>query len=161
MCFQLFCGRETYTVDTLQHLVLAVTFPVSTGVTDQFEMFTEFYVVYVRSTTEVGKVSLIVNGDISVFQICDQIQFVRIIGEHFQCFFFGNFTANDLFAGFYHFFHLFCDLFNVLITDHIIAKIDIIIESFRNNRSNPELCLWIQMFDCLSHHMGAGMVQCF
>ena len=104
-----------------------------------------------RACTKVCEITLCITGNIAVFQIGNQIQFVAVIFEHFQSFFFGNLMTNDLFTGFGNFFHLFFDCCDILITDNVIAKIDIVVESLCYNRSNPEFCLWIQVFDCLSH----------
>ena len=73
MCIQFFRCWETYAVDTLEHLVLAVALPISTGVADQLEVLAEFYIVYVRSTAEISKIALIVNRDIAILKILDQV----------------------------------------------------------------------------------------
>ena len=161
MCLQLLCGRETYTINSLQHFVFAVTFPVCTRVTDQLEVSAKFYIVYVRSTAQIRKIALIIYGNISIFQIGDQIQFILIILEHFHSLCLRNFTSHDFLSGFCNLFHLFFDLFDILITDYIFPKIYIIVKSLCNNRSNPEFCLWVQMLDCLCHQMCTGMIQCF
>ena len=73
MCVKFFRCWETYAIDTLEHLVLTVTLPVCAGVADQLEVLEEFYIIYMRSTTKVGKIALIVNGNVAILKILDQI----------------------------------------------------------------------------------------
>ena len=53
-----------------------------------------------------------------------------IIFEHFHCFCFGNLTSVNLLAFFADFLHLFLDCCNCFVVDDIIAKVNIIIETF-------------------------------
>ena len=160
MCLKFFRCRETYTINSLQYFVLAVTLPICTGMTDQFKVSAKLYIIYVRSTAQICEISLIINSDVAILQIRNQIQLVLIIFEHFHCFCLGNLTTDNLLSGFCHFLHFFFNLFDILVTDHIIPEIYVIIKSFGNNRSYPELCLWIQMLDCLCHQMCTRMIQC-
>ena len=160
MIFQFFRCRETYTVNSLQHLVLAVALPVSTGMSDQLKVAAKLYIFYVRSTAEIREIPLLIACDISIFQTVDQIQLVLIILEHFLCFFFGDFLTDDSLTGFADLFHFLFDLLDIFIADDSISKIHIIVETLCYNRSYPEFCLWIQMLDRLCHHMGTGMVKC-
>ena len=48
-----------------------------------------------------------------------------------------------------------CQLYcrNIFIPDNIVTEVHIIIETFRNYRTYPELSLRIKMSDCLCHKM--------
>ena len=126
--------------------------------TDQLEVSAKLYIIYVRSTAQIREIALIVYSDISILQIGDQIQLILIILEHFHSLCLRNFAAHDFLSGFCNLFHLFFDLFNILVADNILSKIHIIIKSFGYNRSYPEFGLRIQMLDCLCHQMCTGMV---
>ena len=69
--------------------------------------------------------------------------------------------TNNLLAALGNFLHLYLNGSDIFISDNIVTQIHIIVETFCNNRSNPELSLRIEMFDCLSHQMCTGMVQHF
>ena len=69
--FQLFCGREADTVNSLQHFVLGIALPVSTGMSDELEVAAKLYIIYMRSAAEVGKIALLIAGDVTVFQTVD------------------------------------------------------------------------------------------
>ena len=159
MCFQFLCGREADTIDTLHYVVVGIALPVYAGVFYQFEVLAQLGVVYVRSTAQIGEITLIVYSDVAVFQIADQIQLVHIILEHFHGFCLGNFSSVDFLAFLTDLLHLFFDGGNHFIIDYIVAEIDIIIESFLYHRSYPEFCMRIQMLDSLCHDMGTGMIQ--
>ena len=159
MRFQFLCGREADTVDTLHHVVAGIALPVNAGVFYQFEVLTQLGVVYVRSTAQIGEISLVVYCDVAVFQIADQVQLVHIVLEHFHSFCLGDFSSVDLLAFLADLLHLFFDGSDHFIIDHIVAEIDIIIESFLYHRSYPEFCMRVQMLYCLCHDMGAGMIE--
>ena len=128
--------------------------------TDQLKISAKLYIINMRSTAQVCEITLIVYCDIAIFQIRDQIQLVLIILEHFHGFFLGNLPTDDLLAGFGNFLHFLFNVLDVFITNYIITKINIIIETFCNNRSYPEFGIGIQMLDCLCHQMCTGVVQC-
>ena len=159
MCFQLLSGREADTVDTLHYVVAGIALPIYSGVFYQLEVLAQLGVVYVRSTAQVGKITLIVYGDVAILQIADQIQLVHIILEHFHGFRLGYFSSVDLLAFLTDLLHLFFDSSDHFIVDHIVAEIDIIIEPFLYHRSYPEFRMRVQMLDSLCHDMGAGMIQ--
>ena len=159
MRFQFLCGREADTVDTLHHVVAGIALPVNAGVFYQLEVLTQLGVVYVRSTAQIGEISLVVYCDVAVFQIADQVQLVHIVLEHFHSFCLGDFSSVDLLAFLADLLHLFFDGSDHFIIDHIVAEIDIIIESFLYHRSYPEFCMRVQMLYCLCHDMGAGMIE--
>ena len=129
--------------------------------TEQLEITAELYIIYVRTTAEVCKVSLLIAGNRSIFQLRDQIQLVLIILEHLQSLFLGNLLTDDLLAGLCNLLHFLLNRCDILVTDYVIAKVYVIVKAFCNNRSYPELCLWVQVLDCLCHQMGTGVVQCF
>ena len=140
-------------------MVVGIALPIYSGVFYQFEVLAQLGVVYVRSTAQIGEITLIVYSDVAVFQIADQVQLVHIILEHFHGFCLGNFSSVDLLAFLTDLLHLFFDGSDHFIIDHIVAEIDIIIESFLYHRSYPEFCMRVQMLDSLCHNMGTGMIQ--
>ena len=56
-------------------------------------------------------------------------------------------------------FHFLFDLRQIFITDDIVTEVDIIIETFLNDRTDPELGMRIKMLDGLSHHVGTAVIQ--
>ena len=159
MCFQLLRGREADSVDTLHYVVTGISLPVYSGMFYQLEVLAQLGAVYVRSTTQIGEISLIVYSDVAVFQIADQIQLIHIVLKHFHSFCLGYFSSVDLLAFLADLLHLFFDGSDHFVVDHIVAKIDIIIESFLYHRSYPEFCMRVQMLYCLCHNMCAGMIE--
>ena len=111
----------------------------------QLKVTAELYIIYVRSAAEIGEVALLIASNIAIFQVRNQIQLVFVVLEHLHGLFLGNLLADDLLAGFGHLLHLFLDRGNVLVTDDVVAQINIIIEALRYNRSYPELRLRIQV----------------
>ena len=81
MLFELFRCRETDAVDTLQYMILGITLPVYTGMFYQLEVTAELYVIYMRSTAEICEIALVVAADLTVFEMADQIQLIRIVLE--------------------------------------------------------------------------------
>ena len=160
MLFQLFGSGEAHTVDTLQDMVVGIAFPVHTRMFYQFKIAAELHVVYMRSAAKICEVALIINRDLTIFQIADQIQLVHIVFEQLHSLCLGNLTADDLFTTLGDFFHFFFDSRDIFITDDIITEVNIVVKSFRYHRSYPEFCLGIQVFDSLCHQMSTGMVQC-
>ena len=79
MCLQLLGCRETYTVNTLHHVVVRIALPVHAGIFYQLEILAELCIVHVRSAAEICKIALVVDGDRSVLQITDQIQLVLVV----------------------------------------------------------------------------------
>ena len=113
-----------------------------------------------RSSAKICKISLLIACNISIFQIGNQIKLILIILKHLQCFFLGNLLTDNLKTSLCNLLHFLLDCSQVLFLKYVITKINIIVESFCNNWSYPEFCLWIQMLDRLCHHMGTGMVKC-
>ena len=128
---------------------------------DELKVTAKLYIVYVRSTAEVCEITLLIACDCSILKSIYKIELVLVILEHLKSFFLGYLLADDLLAALGNLLHLFldgCEIF--LASDNVIAEIYIVVESFCNYRSYPELCLWVQMLDSLCHKMCTGMIQC-
>ena len=69
MCLKFFRCWKTYTINSLQHFVLAVTLPVCAGMTDQFEVSAKLYIVYMWSTAQIREITLIIYCNVAIFQI--------------------------------------------------------------------------------------------
>ena len=54
---------EAY-IDTLHYVVVGIALPIYSGVFYQFEVLAQLGVVYVRSTAQIGEITLTVKGDV-------------------------------------------------------------------------------------------------
>ena len=114
-----------------------------------------------RAAAEIGVISLRIAGDdlLVLIHAIDQIELVRIILEHLESFRLRDFMTYNLLAILGKLLHLFLDSRQIFIADHVIAEVHIIIESFFDYRSDPELRLRIQMLHGLCHQMGTAVIE--
>ena len=160
MCLQCFRRRQTYAIDPLQHFIMFVTLPVGATVLEKLEVFQQLGAFHMRPAAEVSKVPLRIHGNrCALFHPFNQINFVGIILELFQCFLSGNLMADNALVILGAFLHFLFNLRKIFVANDILAKIDVIVETFFYNRSDPELGLRIQVFDSLCHQMGTAVVE--
>ena len=83
---QHFLLRESDTVDTCHHLAVFLSPPVSTGNGSQLDSLDRRGSHQVRTTAQVGKRTLRIRSDVTVFQFGNQLTFISfaVIAEHLQ-----------------------------------------------------------------------------
>ena len=158
---QLFLAGECNAVDSLQHLAVTVATPVSAAGLGQLKaiVLDTARVVHVRASAQIGKLTLGVEADDSIFgQVIDQFHLVGLV----QTFHIGN----SLFPG----------LLAALQTDALLANllhlrfnflqmlgseseggIEVIVEAFLDGRTDGQLHLGPQPLDSLGHNVGGGV----
>ena len=166
LCQMLFQHRrlgECHSIHTGQHLVLLRTSPVCTGAGQQLERLDRTGSHQVRTGAQIGEIALLIEGDrltvsgvflaqfhlvrlIHLFQLCHSL-FRRQI-ELFQLFV----CLDDLL-------HLSLDLGQFLLAERMLY-VKIIIETGVDRRTDCQLCLRIQMLDCLRQHVRCGVPEC-
>ena len=139
------------TVDALEHLILLIALPVSTGALRQLERLDSACAEEVRSCAKIGEFTLAVEADNSILgELFDELNLVGLVLFLHQsdrlCT--GQLEALDLEILFYDLFHL---TLNCL--ERICAKrnlgVDVIIVAVVDSRTNCQLCSGIQSFYCL------------
>ena len=142
---KIFLTIEADTIDSLQHFVFGIVFPVGTRILDEFEIFKFLNRFYMRTTAKISEVTLSIgrNNYFIFIHSGNQVYLVWIIFKHFQSFSFRYFVPYNTFAIFGNLLHFFFNLCQIFISDRFVTKIYIIIETFRNYRTYPELGIWI------------------
>ena len=111
---------------------------------------------------QIYKLTLLIKADLGTFwQILDQFYLVRLIFflKISNCFFSWLCKACNRQCFFYHLFHLSFDLCKIICLDRCLT-VNIIIKSLCNRRSDRQLHIRIQSFQCLSQDMGCCMTKC-
>ena len=83
---QHFLFRESDAVDTGHHFAVFLSAPVCAGNGSQFDGFDRCGSHQVRTTAQVGKRALRIGGDVTVFQLRNQLAFISFatVAEHLQ-----------------------------------------------------------------------------
>ena len=160
---QIFLVRERGAINPLQHLVLFIATPVSTGDGQELERLDGRGVRHVGSAAQVHPVALAVAGDhLSFRQFVQDFQLVVFahFPEHVQALFPGNFFPADvqLLPG--NLLHFPFDLFQVFRGKRLIP-VKVIVEPVFNHRSDRNLGFGIQVLDSMRHQVGTGMANHF
>ena len=80
ICVQLFLLRESDTIDTLQHLAVGISTPVSTGSRGQFNSvsFNTASRIKMRTSAQISEIALFVEADNRILrQVVNQFNFIR------------------------------------------------------------------------------------
>ena len=158
---QVFLLEESGSVDTLQHLVLGITAPVSAGYGHNLEYLHLAGGTHMRAGAEVCEITLFVEGNLCIFRkIIDKHDLVvlALVLEELQCFGTGNdlLHQRNIFLGnLGHFLFNGCEIFLA----EYMFRIQVIVEAVINGRSDGKLGAREQMLDSLGHYMGSGMAQ--
>ena len=158
---QLVLGGECDAVNTLEHLPVAVTPPVSAAGVQQLEavVLDASGVIQVGAGAQVGELALGVEGDGGIFrQILNQLHLIRLVLLlHIADGFCPGLLAADngqpLLADFLH---LRLNLFQMLGGEGE-GGIKVIVPALVNGGADGQLHLGPQALDGLRHHMGAGV----
>ena len=112
------------------------------------------------TAAEIGEIALCIHGNVCSFgHSFDQIKFIHIILELFQSLLTADFMTDNVLGALDALLHFLLNLGQIIIADDIIAKIDIIIETFLNDRTDPEFRLRVKMLDGLRHQMGTAVIE--
>ena len=133
--------RESNAIQTDQLFALFVTTPVSTGDTHYFNSLQIRSIRQVRTTAQVGKRTLRISRDLTVFQLADKLCFILFasVTEHFHGICLRNVLASDFLFLRYQFEHLCFDGREIAFFDNCFTRIHIIVEPVFNSRSDTEL----------------------
>ena len=132
---------ESNTIQTNQLFTLFVTTPVSTGNTHYFNSLQIRSIRQVRTTTQVGKRTLRIGCNLTIFQFADKFCFILFasVTEHFHSISLRNILAFDFLFLRYQFEHFCFDSRKITFFDNCFTRIHIIIEPVFNSRSDTEL----------------------
>ena len=148
--------REGDTVDTGQLLAFLISAPIGSGNGGQLHRFDQFGVAQMRAAAKVGKGTIFIIRNGSVFQLADQLALVRIsfLLEILQGIGLGDLDALEvlLLAGQLQ--HLLLDCGQVGIRNLRAIQVHIIVESVFNGRSDTEFYTRIEGLEGLCHKMG-------
>ncbi len=153
MRFKFLFSGEAYAVYSLQDFVIRVTFPVNARMLEQLEVAAQFYVVNMRASAEIRKISLVIARDRSVFHSFDKVDLVRVVLEHFERLSLCDLSSVDPCACLCDFLHLFLDRRDIVFIEHLVSQVHIVVKTFLDDRPYPEFCVRIKMFYRLRHQM--------
>ena len=158
---QIFLLEEGGSIDTLEHLVLGITAPVSAGYGHNLEYLHLAGGTHMGTCAEVCEIALFVEGNLCIFRKVinkHDLVILAFVLEELQCFAAAYHfldQRNVFFGNLGHFFFNGCKIF---LAEYMV-RVQIIIEAVINSRSNGKLGAREQMLDSLRHHMGSGMAQ--
>ena len=154
-------GIEADAVNPLQHLVVGIALPVRAADFQQLEMLQLLDALDMRAAAQIREIPLGVAADhrIVFVHVPNQIELVRIVLEHLQRFRFRDFMPDNTLAILGDLLHFFFNFRQIFLMQHIVAQVDVIVKAVGNHRSNPELCVRIQMFDSLRQQMRTAVVE--
>ena len=153
-----FLLREGDTIQTLHLLTVCITTPESTCYRGQLHSLDLACIHEVRTTTQIGEITLCISGDRTVFKILlDVLALVGLtIGTKLlKSVCLGNLTTNNGFFLRSQLLHLCFNLGEVALLDALaILQQHIIEETILDSRSETELYARIQLLQCLCQQMG-------
>ena len=132
--------RESNAIDTCHHLAVFLSTPVRSGNRSQLNGFDRCSVQQVRTTAQVGKGTLCISSDMSVFQFGYKLTLVcfATLSEHFQGVGFRNIFSDYRFFLGGQFCHL-LDSRQVRLFNRSFSRIDIVIETVFDSRTDTKL----------------------
>ena len=115
-----------------------------------------------RSTAKIGKAALRICGDVAVFQFGNQFTLVSFasVAEHLQSICLGYALAHKLLLACSQFNHFLFDGRQIALFDcHAIPRINVVIESVLNGRTDTELNARIKFLQSLCQQVRACMPE--
>ena len=149
------------TVNTLEHLVVFITAPVSAGNGTQFEGLDGACRSAVRTGTEVDEVALAVEGDDSIFRkVFNEFYFIILTGvfEELQSIGAGQDFFSDREVFFDDLGHFSFDSGEVFLCETVFC-IEVVVETVFNGRANSKFNTREEVLDSLSHDMRCCMAE--
>ena len=109
-----------------------------------------------RTTTQIGKCTLCISCNLTVFQFIDQLNFILFasVAKHLQSISLGNICTNNSFFLCYQFHHLGFDSSKITVFNNSFTRIYVIVESIFNGRTDTEFNARVQLLQSFSHQVG-------
>ena len=148
-------------VDAGELLVVLVTAPVGTGDVEQLDRLDDRGIAQVRTATQVGEGTVLVERDGAVLKVADQfalvlVAFFRIFLERVR---FRDVRADEVLAAAGQLKHLVFDFLQVGFHELPVAQIHIVIETVLDRRADTELDAGIQRFERFGHQVARGVPE--
>ena len=148
-------------VNAHQLLTFLVAAPVSAGKAHHLGGFDRSCGGKVRTAAEVGEITLSVSGNGAVFQLADKLAFIRLapIAESLQRIGFADFATHDVLFAPCQFQHLVFNAFEVLVGDFVVARVDVVVETIFNGRTDAEFHAREEFLKRFGEQMGRRMPE--
>ena len=106
-----------------------------------------------RSAAQIGEVAVLIEGNLAVLEFIDQLNLVLVtfLRKIFEGISLGHMRAFESLLAVREFHHLLLDSREIRISKLSVTKVNVIIESVFNSRSDAELDTRIKGFECLCH----------
>ena len=151
-------------IDTGQHLVFLRTSPVCAGAGQKLECLDGASGHQVRAGAKVGEIALLVERDgfTLAHVLLAQLHLVRLIHFFQLChsLFRRQIELFQLFVCLDDLLHLGLDLGQFLLAERVFY-VKVVVETAVDCRADGQLCLRIQVLDCLRQHVRSGVPECF
>ena len=144
---------EGYAVDTGELLAVLVALPVCTGDGGQLNCLNIIDMLDVRTAAEVGKTTVLVECDGTVFQVVDEFHLVGValLGKVLKGVRLGDLAALESFFGACQFDHLVFDLLEIGLADLPVPQVHVVVESCLYGRAYAEFHARIQGLESFGH----------
>ena len=152
------CG----TIDTLQHLVVAVAAPVGACDLHQLKVMTEAHVRHVRSTAHVDVFFVMVQTRLvimrNVFVKNRDLIALAALHEGFTRFVPADFLLDDVIVRFGELVHTFFERVDIFLSQGMV-KVNVVVETIIDNRTDRHFGVWPQLFDGMAQQVRAGVTN--
>ena len=145
--------RETDTVDAGEHVTLLIASPVGSGYGKQLDGLYYGSVLQMRTTAQVGEISILIESDGAVLEFLYKLALVLIalLGEIPERILLAYFGAHEVLLPAGQFQHLVLDGLQFRLGELVSTEIDIIIEAVLDCRTDSELDARIEGLESLGH----------
>ena len=142
--------RESDTINTCHLFAVFLTSPISTGYRKQLNGLDRCSRCQVRATTKVGKRTLCISSNVTVFQFRNQLTFICFtsFSEFLQSVFLGNAFAHQSFFLGCQFCHFCFDNRQIRVLNGSFSRIYVIIETVFDSRTDTKLNARIKFLQC-------------
>ncbi len=159
---QLILVPEGYTIDTSEHLIIAVRSPVGTRGRGELEGLQRLGVTDVRAGAHVNVVALLEEADLRVLrQVVNMFEFILLMAlrHEFFCVLTGQDEGLEGKVLLADLLHLILNFHEVLVGDLHVAEVDVIVKALVRGRSEAEVGLRPEVGHRLCHDMGGGVAE--
>ena len=159
---QLLLGTEGDAVDTGQHLVVLVVFPVGAGLLGDLECLQALGVGQVRSDAHVNVLALLEEAELGlvlqISHVLDLVLFAALLHQ-LDGLVTGQDEGLDRQVFLADLLHFLLDGGQVLVGQLGVAQVHVIVEAVVGGRTKGKVCLGVQALDGLCHDVGCGVAQ--
>ena len=142
------CPRGT--INTLQHLVVAIATPVGASNFHQFEVMAEAHVRHVRPAAHVDVFLVMIQARLVIMSnvLIKNRDFIALatLHEGFTRFVPADFLLNDVIVGFGELVHTFLERVDIFLGQGVV-KVNVVVEAVVDNRADRHFGVWPQLFD--------------